>query len=82
LPASEEPGFAGARVCVVGGGTMGAGISHVLLAAGTKVTLIEQNAEAAASAERRVVSGLHAAKARKKLSQEVDDLLPNLKVTA
>jgi 3-hydroxybutyryl-CoA dehydrogenase len=82
LAASEELGFAGMPICVVGGGTMGAGISHVLLAAGTKITLIEQNAEAAAGAQRRVADGLHAAKARGKLRQEVDDLLPNLQVTA
>ena len=42
------------RVGVVGGGTMGAGIVHALLAAGTRVVLVEADAAAAARATDRV----------------------------
>ena len=38
------------RVGVVGGGRMGAGIAHAFLLAGSSVTLLERNAEAAAQA--------------------------------
>jgi 3-hydroxybutyryl-CoA dehydrogenase len=46
------------RVIVVGGGTMGAGIVHVLLAAGADVVLVEGDAASAASALARVLQSL------------------------
>ena len=41
-------------VGVVGGGTMGSGIVHVLLASGVEVTLVESNAAAVDRARRLV----------------------------
>ena len=61
--ADAEPGPVG-RVAVVGGGTMGAGITHVLLAAGLPVTLVEASPDDLARARQRVAASLDRAAAR------------------
>jgi 3-hydroxybutyryl-CoA dehydrogenase len=52
---------------VVGGGTMGAGIAHVLLAAGASVTIIEGDETLAAAARDRAGASLAKAEQRGKL---------------
>ncbi len=66
------------RVGVVGGGTMGAGIAHVLLAAGVSVTLVESDPEALARARDRVAASLDGAAARGKLAEPPAALLDRL----
>jgi 3-hydroxybutyryl-CoA dehydrogenase len=63
---------------VVGGGTMGAGIAHVLLAAGTRVTLAEASAERAGAAREAVAASLRKGAERGKLAAEPADLLAHL----
>ncbi|GGM82147.1 putative 3-hydroxyacyl-CoA dehydrogenase [Longimycelium tulufanense] len=63
---------------VVGGGTMGAGIAHVLLAAGTRVTLAEATPERAAAARDAVAVSLRKAHDRGKLDLPPEQLLPRL----
>jgi len=65
---------------VVGGGTMGAGIAHVLLAAGNRVTLAEAGDERAAAARDAVARSLRKAQERGKLDGTADELLPRLTV--
>src|SRR6266508_974779 len=66
------------RVGVLGGGTMGAGIAHALLAAGIPVTLVESDATAMARAMDRVAASLDAAAARGKLAEPPAALLARL----
>jgi len=66
------------RVGVIGGGTMGAGIAHALLAAGIPVTLVESDARAMARAMDRVAASLDAAAARGKLAEPPAALLARL----
>jgi 3-hydroxybutyryl-CoA dehydrogenase len=66
------------RVGVVGGGTMGAGIVHALLAAGTPVVLVEADERAVETAVGRVRTSLQGAERRGKLSGTVDDVLAGL----
>src|SRR5437879_2113771 len=54
-------------VAVVGGGTMGAGIAHVFLAAGSEVVLVESDADRAGTARDRVAESLARAEARGRL---------------
>lgn len=63
---------------VVGGGTMGAGIAHVLLAAGTRVTVAEASAERAAAAREAVAASLRKAEDRGKLPGTAEALLAHL----
>ena len=63
---------------VIGGGTMGAGIAHVLLAAGARVTLAEASATRADAAREAVAGSLRKAADRGKLQQEVGALLAGL----
>lgn len=63
---------------VIGGGTMGAGIAHVLLAAGALVTVAEASTTRAAAAREAVAGSLRKAADRGKLQQEVGDLLAGL----
>lgn len=51
-------------VGVLGGGRMGAGIAHAFLTAGSAVTVVEQNEEAAAAAWDRVMAGVDKALSR------------------
>ncbi|HEX6352281.1 3-hydroxyacyl-CoA dehydrogenase family protein [Actinophytocola sp.] len=65
---------------VVGGGTMGAGIAHVLLAAGDLVTIAESGAERAAAARELVAASLKKAEDRGKLDRPASELLERLDV--
>ncbi|WP_285506865.1 3-hydroxyacyl-CoA dehydrogenase family protein [Actinokineospora sp. NBRC 105648] len=65
-------------VAVIGGGTMGAGIVHVFLAAGSTVVLAEADAERAAAGVRNVEKSLRKAEERGKLTGSADDLLTRL----
>ncbi|HTL40008.1 MAG TPA: 3-hydroxyacyl-CoA dehydrogenase family protein [Pseudolysinimonas sp.] len=53
-----------ARVGVLGGGRMGAGIAHAFLMAGSQVVVVERDADAAAGARERVRSALGASRDR------------------
>jgi 3-hydroxybutyryl-CoA dehydrogenase len=55
---------------VVGGGTMGAGITHVLLAAGVAVTVAEVDARRAAAANEAITESLSGAVRRGRLTGE------------
>ena len=59
-PASGAPAVVG----VLGGGRMGAGIAHAFLLAGSRVTIVERDAEAAAAAATRVRESVEASIAR------------------
>lgn len=63
---------------VVGGGTMGAGIAHVLLAAGARVTIAEASAARADAAREAVAASLREGAERGKLAAEPADLLARL----
>lgn len=65
---------------VVGGGTMGAGIAHVLLAAGTRVTVAETDAARADAARDAVAVSLGKAQDRGKLPAPAGELLDRLTV--
>jgi 3-hydroxybutyryl-CoA dehydrogenase len=67
---------------VIGGGTMGAGIAHLLLAGGHDVTLAEAGAEQAEAAREAVRRSLAKAAERGKLAGTPDDLLARLAVVA
>jgi len=51
-------------VGVLGGGRMGAGIAHAFLLAGSRVTVVERDADAAAAASTRVLESVAASVAR------------------
>lgn len=59
---------------------MGAGIAHVLLAAGDHVVLAEAGVERAAAAKRAVATSLRKAEDRGKLDSSADELLERLEV--
>jgi 3-hydroxybutyryl-CoA dehydrogenase len=65
---------------IIGGGTMGAGIAHVLLDLGTAVTLAESSPERAETARANVRTSLEKAAARDKLASTPDALLERLSV--
>ncbi|GAA2969932.1 3-hydroxyacyl-CoA dehydrogenase family protein [Actinokineospora diospyrosa] len=65
-------------VAVVGGGTMGAGIVHVFLAAGSSVVLAEADAERAAIGVGNVEASLTKAQERGKLNAPAAELLSRL----
>ena len=69
-------------VGVVGGGTMGIGIAHSLLAAEHTVVLVERDAQEAAAAQDRVVASLTRARDRGFLDVEVVELAAALQVSA
>jgi 3-hydroxybutyryl-CoA dehydrogenase len=52
---------------VIGGGTMGAGIAHVLLAAGSPVVLVEADAARVDAARQAVEASVDGAEKRGKL---------------
>lgn len=55
---SETEGAVPARVGVLGGGRMGAGIAHAFVLAGAAVVVVERDADAAAAASARVAGSL------------------------
>ena len=65
---------------VIGGGTMGAGIAHLLLAGGHDVTLAEAGADRAEAAHGAVLRSLTKAAERGKLAATPDELLARLTV--
>jgi len=65
---------------VIGGGTMGAGIAHLLLAGGHDVTLAEASADRAEAARGAVLRSLTKAAERGKLAATPDELLARLTV--
>ena len=67
-----------ARVGVLGGGRMGAGIAQVFLAAGSSVSVVEAGADAAAAARGRVADGLAEAARRGKLDGDAGTVLGRL----
>ena len=69
-----------ARVGVIGGGRMGAGIAQAFLAAGARVAVVEAGGEAAAAARGRVADGLEEAARRGKLDGDVATVLDRLTV--
>jgi 3-hydroxybutyryl-CoA dehydrogenase len=66
---------------VYGGGRMGAGIAHLLLAGGSAVTVVETDDAAAASAKNRVVTSLATAEAKGSLETSAAELADRLSVT-
>ncbi|XVS65112.1 3-hydroxyacyl-CoA dehydrogenase family protein [Actinosynnema sp. CA-299493] len=65
---------------VIGGGTMGAGVAHLLLAGGHEVVLVEAGADRAAAARRAVEASLAKAADRGKLAVPPSGLLAGLTV--
>ena len=63
---------------VIGGGTMGAGIAHVLLGAGGRVTVAEADAARASAAREAVAASLRKAEDRGKLDGTAESLLARL----
>jgi 3-hydroxybutyryl-CoA dehydrogenase len=78
--APDNPPEAPRTAAVVGGGTMGAGIAHILLAAGARVTVAEVSADAAAKARDAVAASLAKAADRGKLTTAPNELLAHLSV--
>lgn len=64
-----------AKIGVIGGGTMGAGIATAALLSGLTVTLVEMSDEAAVAAKTRISGNLAGALKRGKISQEKFDHL-------
>lgn len=69
----------GGRIGVVGGGTMGAGIAHALLAAGQDVVVIERTQGDADAARERIHASLDRANRRGRLSQPADESMAKLR---
>jgi 3-hydroxybutyryl-CoA dehydrogenase len=67
-----------ARVGVIGGGRMGAGIAQAFLAAGAQVAVVEAGGEAAEAARGRVADGLEEAARRGKLTGDAATVLARL----
>ncbi|MEV0679866.1 3-hydroxyacyl-CoA dehydrogenase family protein [Actinosynnema sp. NPDC050436] len=65
---------------VIGGGTMGAGIAHLLLAGGHRVVLAESGAQRVAAARQAVEKSLAVAVERGKLDRDPEELLGELTV--
>lgn len=59
------------HVGIIGGGRMGACIAHTFLAAGAQVTIVEQNAETAAQAAKRIGASLNRAAERGRIPGEL-----------
>jgi 3-hydroxybutyryl-CoA dehydrogenase len=72
---------ADATVAVIGGGTMGAGIAHVLAERGRPVVVLEATEQAAAAAARRVEASMEAAQQRGKLARPVSEAMSGIAFT-
>ncbi|NGN63650.1 3-hydroxyacyl-CoA dehydrogenase family protein [Streptomyces sp. A7024] len=67
-----------AIVGVIGGGRMGAGIVQSFAAAGSRVTVVESDKDAAAAAVERVATGLSRARERGNLAEPAEDILARI----
>ncbi|AYY14922.1 3-hydroxyacyl-CoA dehydrogenase family protein [Actinobacteria bacterium YIM 96077] len=80
---SDETGAAEtsapATAAVIGGGTMGAGIAHVLAAARTDVVVVESEATQVDAARNRIVTSLGRAVERGKLDQDPHEVLARIR---
>ncbi|WP_019179392.1 3-hydroxyacyl-CoA dehydrogenase family protein [Microbacterium yannicii] len=63
-----------ARVGVIGGGRMGAGIAHAFVLAGAEVVVVERDADAAAAASARLVESLRRSVERSATERPLADL--------
>ena len=63
-----------ARVGVIGGGRMGAGIAHAFVLAGARVTVVERDEAAAAEASARVLDSVRRSVERGATPRSADDL--------
>ena len=63
-----------ARVGVIGGGRMGAGIAHAFVLAGARVTVVERDEAAAAEASARVLDSMRRSVERGATARPADDL--------
>ena len=63
-----------ARVGVIGGGRMGAGIAHAFVLAGARVTVVERDEAAAAEASGRVLDSMRRSVERGATARPADDL--------
>lgn len=70
-----------ARVGVIGGGRMGAGIAHAFVLAGAKVTVVEASAEAAHAASGRIVDSLRRSVERGGARRTLDQLARDVQTT-
>lgn len=61
---TESTFIAPEQVGVLGGGRMGAGIAHAFLLAGSRVGIVERDADAAEAATARVLESIDASVAR------------------
>ncbi|GAA2035109.1 3-hydroxyacyl-CoA dehydrogenase family protein [Agromyces tropicus] len=68
------------RVGVLGGGRMGAGIAHAFLLAGSRVTVVERDDEAADAARTRVLDSVAASVARGTTDEAADAIAARLAV--
>ncbi|NED94677.1 3-hydroxyacyl-CoA dehydrogenase family protein [Phytoactinopolyspora alkaliphila] len=69
-------------VAVVGGGTMGAGITHVFAAAGARVTVVESDETAGEAARVRIAGSLERAAGKGKLGTGVDEVWARVDLVA
>ena len=77
----ETKGTVPAKVGVLGGGRMGAGIAHAFLISGSNVTVVEANPQAAAAAKERIESDLAKSLERGKIDGNLDKWAENLSVS-
>lgn len=77
----ETKGTVPAKVGVLGGGRMGAGIAHAFLISGSNVTVVEANPQAAAAAKERIESDLAKSLERGKIDGNLDKWAQNLSVS-
>ncbi len=77
----ETKGIVPAKVGVLGGGRMGAGIAHAFLISGANVTVVEANPQAAAAAKERIESDLAKSLERGKIDGNLDKWAENLFVS-
>ena len=78
---AENNGTVPAKVGVLGGGRMGAGIAHAFLISGAQVTVVEANAQAAQAAKERVESDLAKSLERGKIDGNLDKWAQNFAVS-
>lgn len=74
-PADERELQVPARVGVIGGGRMGAGIAHAFLLAGARVDVVERDAGAASDAVARIARAVEASVSRGATSEPADALM-------